>query len=465
MRRRYAAKAGLFGGGSKAVTLTDLDRFLDFLVDEAAGDDDSIRTLYSSVAWVFWAINQRAGNIAQIPYLILPLEDEEDDPENEVDFGIDLRLTFWQVEAWLKLNGAAYVLQRMAGATLDKLQTLNGYSMRVKEYDNDGPTLFEQRVGNQVQTFTPEELLYFRTWSPVDDINEGVSSGQVGKTSASLVHNTNEWGQAFFRNGAIPAVLLTTDGIVPDAERDRIRGVWNQMLRGARNAFQTLILNKGLTPTVISQPVKDLAMPELEEIQRRQILASYGIPPGMGDITNYAERKEIEYTFWTKYIIPDVETYIEPVFNEQLFNPMGLRLSFQYNQIEAIQREEIAKAESASFFVSGVMLPMYKENTVAIDEVRRVADALLQQAGLPPLDEQFTPEERTPPALAPFAGEEPAGDESAPGSFTPIEERIESRVSKAERAPPKATAPQWGRLMVSLQNSAGGETKQSSAAK
>jgi HK97 family phage portal protein len=481
MRRPY--KAAIVGGSyKKAVTLRDFDNFLDWLVDEE-GNDAGPQELYKAVSWVYWCVGQRAGAIAQVPYHVFPMELEEDDEDAAVEFGIDLRPTLWLVEAWLKLKGAAYVHKQITGSRpelidqgngyaarvgepqiLDKLKVLNANTMKVKEWNDDGPTLFEQKVGMLRKYYTPEELLYFRTFNPKDDINEGTSSGQAGQDPASLIHNANQWASAFFDNGAIPAVLLTTDGTMPPGAKNNVQNAWEKMFAGVRRAFKTVVLERGLTPTVIGQPVKDLAMPDLEKAKKEQILAANGLPIGLAEPkTNRAEREALQEELWTQYIIPDMEVFIEPILNEQLFNELGLRVSFQYKELEALQRMEIAKAESMAFTISGVILPAYKENTVSVDEVRSWIDSVGLAAGLPPLDETFEPEERTPPALQPFAEGEESTDEGAP---TPMDERVESRTGgKAESALPKAPAPQWGHLTVSLQNSAGGETKQPNEAK
>jgi len=430
----------ILGGsfGTKAVALSDVDNFLDWLVNEGQQPgDESAQDLYKAVAWTYWCVNLRADSVAQTPYLVFPMDLKEDEEGAEVEWDIDMRRILWMVEAWLNLVAAAYVLKRENRAGLQALQVLNANSMRVKKFDNNGPTLFEQRVGANTLEFEPDELLYFRTFDPGGDIREGISSGQVGRRSASLVKAANEWAAAFFANGAIPAVFLTTEGAVPPVEKTRIQDAWAKMLQGVQRAFKTTVLERGLKPTVIGQPIKDLAMPDLDRSQREQILAAHKIPPGLAQATtNRAERDALEYEFWTHCIIPEMEIWIEPVLNEQLFNPLGLRISFQYKEIEAVQKAEIGKAEAMAFAITGAMLPAYQANVVNVDEVRSWIDSVGQSAGLPPLEKTFTPEERIAPQ--PFGG--PAQDQ-APATG---EERVESRTG------PKALAPQWGHHRVSL---------------
>lgn len=441
---KAAVIGGPFGRQAKAVSLGDLDNFLDWLVDDGtikAGPQE----LYRAVAYTFWCVRKRANNIGRIPYLIYPIEVEKDEADKEVEWPLDLRLTIQTVEAWLTLKGAAYVLQHFEGQTLEELQILNANTMSVKTWDDRMHALtFEQKYRGERRIFDAADILYFRTFDPKGDIREGVASGQVGQQPGALVKNANDFAADFFGNGAIPAVFLTTEGPVPQGERERIKGAWNKMLRGIGRFFKTEVLTHGLKPTIIGQPIKDLAMPELALESRMQILAAHDLPAGLAEPKmSLAERSEIQFEMWDQHLIPYCETVIEPTLNTQLFNLLGLRISFQYQELEALQAKEYQKAEAGAMFVSGMMLPAYAENTVAVSEVRATIDAVLTGAGLPPLKETFEKEERTPPQLL------AANKDKEPESE--IAQNIENR-TQPKSAIPKVKAPAWGHHRVSLQS-------------
>jgi len=450
-------KAAIVGGGlTKSLTLSDLDEFLDWAV--AGGSGNEPQDLYKSVAWSYWCANLRADNVAQVPYLVFPMEVEADEDGKEVEWGLDLRSTLWRIEMWLVLKAVAYVLKVQQGRELDRLQVLNPNTMSVKTWDDWGvPVTFEQRVGARIKTFSIDEMLYFSTFDPSHDLGPGISSAEVGQRAGSLVKNANEWAASFFANGAIPAVMLTTDGSVPTGEKERIESVWAKMLQGVQRAFKTVVLERGLKPTVVGQPVKDLAMPELESSKRMQILAAHKIPPSYAEPNaNRAERMALQAQLWNDCIVPECEIWIEPVLNEYLFNPLGLRLSFQYRSIEAIQQQELDKAEAASFLITGVMKTALAEKIMSQEEARSWVERVGEWSDMPPLDPNWKPEEPEPipPQLA-AANQQPPeeqAEEGGPGTITPADERIENRLPKATDGHPKATAPEWGRHRVSLQN-------------
>lgn len=447
----------LIGGtrGMKSFSLGDLDEWMDWQNDNQGGT--APQDLYAAVAWVFYSVQLRANAVSSIPYGIYPKGMPQADwtEENEVeDFPIDLTQYLWVTEAWLLLKAAAYWLKMANAVTTTDIKILNSNSMKVLRWDSDGPTVFRQTVGTKHVDYAAEEIVYFRTFNPKDDINEGVASGRVGALPALLVKHVNEWAEAFFRNGAVPLTLLTSEGTIPPVEQDRIRKAWQQIYQGVKRAFNTAVLQKGLKAEVIGQPIKDLAMPEMEVTKKQQILAAHMIPPGYAEPRlSVADRWAMLFSLYTDAIIPECKNALVPAINEQLLDAMGYQLGFRYNEIEALQRAEIEKAESASFMFSGVMLPAYNENVASVKETRAVLDALLQMASLPPLDATFTPEERAPLDLTPAAGPDdnagtPPGGGDAPG----------------QSPPPKALPPEWGRLRVSLENLASGEPKQSSGA-
>jgi len=80
-------KAAIVGGGNaKALTLSDFDDFLDWAAS-GGGDDGSDRPvdLYRAVAWTFWCVNRRANAVSGMPYLVFPMEVEEDDPDRAIE--------------------------------------------------------------------------------------------------------------------------------------------------------------------------------------------------------------------------------------------------------------------------------------------------------------------------------------------------------------------------------------------
>jgi hypothetical protein len=410
----------------KTVSMLDIDNFMDWQMGQRENLGNP-QELYAAVAWTFWAVNLRADSAAAIPYSIYPMDSDEDTEENEVEWPIELSPLLWLTEAWLQLQGAAYWLKRRNRVQIKDLQVLNATTVKIQKYEVEGPTVFRQTVGGKWQDYKAEDIVYFHTFSPTRDLGPGTASGDVGAEPSGLIRNANQYASAFFANGAVPLVLLTTEGAVPPNTKEEIKNVWKKLYQGVKRAFGTAVLEHGLKPTVIQPPLKDMTMPELEETKRRQILVAHKIPQGFGEpSSNRATQEWLQFEFWTQCILPEVRVHIKPVLDKQLFNPLGLRIEFNFNEIEAIQRVEIDKAVSTMPVVQQ-MVASYQAKVVNLDETRRTIDKVLQWMSLPPLDEQWEPE----PEPAPVAVEEPVEPEAA----------MPEEVPGAEGTLPKALAP------------------------
>ncbi len=423
------------GLGRKAVSVGQVDDFMDWLLKKG-GEGTDPQALYARVAWTFWASNLRANAVIKAPYKIYTAESDEDTKDNEVEtFDLDLADMLWAVQMWLQLHGAAYVLKRENRAGIQGLQVLNANTMSIEKFDADGPTVFKQKVGSKQKLYSADQILYFHTFNPKNDLGPGVPAGDVAQKPGELVAESNAWAAKFFANGAIPAVFLTTDSPVSKEAAKEVESRWNRIMQGVRNAFKTKVLPSGLVPTVIGQPIQDLAMPELAKSSKEQILASHGIPIGYAEPkTNRAERQALHFELWTDWVIPEAEHYLQPVIDEQLLAEFGFRIGWDWSSVEAIQNAELEKAESMSFVVGDVMLPAYDANAVSVDETRAVIDALLEKMDLPSLEESFTPEERAP--AIPFGGA--PGEENENPTGTPQGGDEDKSVKK------KLTPPQWG---------------------
>ncbi|NIV32602.1 MAG: phage portal protein, partial [Anaerolineae bacterium] len=115
---------------------------------------------------------------------------------------------------------------------------------------------------------------------------------------------------------------------------------------------------------------------------RTQVASAFGVPETMiADAANYATAKEHRLSFYQDTVIPKADQ-IQHALNRQLFEAQGLEFVFQFDQIEAIQKDEAEKAEYMRMLVDGKIITK--------DEAR---DAL----GYEPMD-AAQEEELKPPA-------------------------------------------------------------------
>lgn len=367
----------IFGStfGQKAI---DIDTFFEYLAQHEG--DTGTAALFKQVGWLFRCLRLRADALASIPYTIW-------DGETEVDWPIPLQRSLWSTEAFLCLYGASYWLKRENRVTVKEIQVLNSNVTKPVVDTVKGIIGFVQSGGGKEIKYKPDQIVYFRYWNPVDDLGPGVAPGQVVNTPANLVKNANTWASRFFLNGAIPAVLLSTEQTIQPKERKELESRWAKMLKGIQKAWKTIVLTRGLKADIIGMPVKDLAMPDLMLWTQKQIASAFGVPLAMLE-ENAANRATAEIhrlSFWTETMIPEAEQ-VQFDLNEQLFKALGLRFEFHFNMIEAIQKDEANKAKSVSLILSRVT-DAFDKGIVSREEARTVLNQVLVQMALPELGE------------------------------------------------------------------------------
>lgn len=331
----------LFGGTQKAVPLSMLAEAFPTLygsLDEVA----DVETAYSAVPWIFRALTIRANAIAGVPWELYYGNSEE--PAENPFVNTDMRWLIWRTAAARDLWGASYWKVAL------KEQALHWLNPQTMSFEHEaalgkGIRWFIQTINGDETRFPAKEIVYLPTWHPNNDLGPGVAPAQVALKSAGLDFNLTQFAEKFFEHGAIPAVLLTTEQTIPEAEVKRIRDVWDRLYQGVKNAWRTAILGRGLKPTVIGQAVKDLGMPDIDQRVMRNIAAAFEMTIAFltGENANYATAQMDTVNFYANTVTPNCRM-IESGLNNDLWSLLGLRFRFKTEAIEAMRQYEATKA-------------------------------------------------------------------------------------------------------------------------
>lgn len=325
---------------------------------------------YSTVPLVFRATRLTCDALASVPVTI-----HKGDKPSAWPFKEDVYNIVWRVVASLKLAGAAYVLKlKTKGWSVYGLQVLNPLTVTVS--DTGGVLTFTQNASGQTATFEADRVIYIREYNPSDDIQPGPSSAKVSIGDAKLLRFINLFSNKFFEGGAMPVTLIGLPADTPEPERKRTENFFRNMMEGVKNAFRVLAINSDeVKPTVLTQPIKDLAIPELQQQARQAIALAFGIPQTMlEDAANYATAAEHRLSFWQDTIRP-LGMKISGAFNEQLFRALGLEMTFAFDELDIFQTDEAQRAGSLNQLIAaGVPLLMAMDILgYDIDDEQRMA--------------------------------------------------------------------------------------------
>ena len=160
---------------------------------------------------------------------------------------------------------------------------------------SDAPTLKNGRV-----RLFPSEVLHIPGLG--FDGLVGYSPIAMAKNALGMAMATEEYGAAFFKNGANPSGILSMPGVVKDPEK--IRQSWEQGFGGSQNSNKVAILEEGMTYTPISISPEAAQFLETRKFQIDEIARIFRVPPHMiGDLEHATfsniEHQSLEFMTYT----------------------------------------------------------------------------------------------------------------------------------------------------------------------
>jgi HK97 family phage portal protein len=364
----YPVTRGMIGQpvnlNSAAVKTTGsplLDRFMGIDSDgaELSNDDHGWAMAYAASPTMFRCVDVRSKTLSNIPLRVVNAAGDEvsDHPFAVI---VDPRNTLLRyiTENDLQVYGRAFW-----EFSRDRLQPgkavikrLNPSTIEIIKNPREGIVGYVQRISGQVvATWKREELVYFSTYNPADDAGY-VSPTQRALRSVGVTLSITEYGAFFFENGAMPDGILTTDVKLTNTDRERILENWRRQFQGTDNAHGTALLDgppgARITFQAISQPIKDLAMPELSESQQREIAKSYGVPPTIAmieDAANYATADAERKSLYNETVIPELDLILDTI-NTQLVPRFGLPVQIQSvtDDIDVLQEDRTEITQRAA---------------------------------------------------------------------------------------------------------------------
>jgi HK97 family phage portal protein len=261
----------------------------------------------------------------------------------------------WRTEAGLLLTGGAYWLKLTNKVRTLGVQVLNPFTVTV-EYQ-DGALRFRQQGDGNNSPWGAEQVVYFREFSPLDDLGPGIGAVEAALQDARLLHYMDRFASHFFEQGAMPLTILGFESVPSREEAERVEGWFRRQASSVANAFRVMALRANMNVHTITPPIKDLVMPELNAQARQAVAMAFGIPITMlEDAANYATAAEHRLSFWQDTVRPR-GALIQDTINEQLLKPLGLRLEFAFDELSVFQADEAERAGAlAQLTASGIDL-------------------------------------------------------------------------------------------------------------
>ena len=349
-----------------ATKSVDLDQYPEEAWTHLSGTNDPAAAYFRAVPWLYRGVTIRAQAVSSMPFAIYRDKAEFDASanwKNKVGFLPNPRRLFWLLEACLTLSPAAYLFSDNLGRTRKLLRYIIPSSVTPVIDPLAGLTVFKRTVSGEMREFAPGmDIVYF--WQPDPTVEQGAGPGKSSPARAALaaagvLANIDEFISGYFAHGAVKATVLGVKGAPSRQEVEKLESWWKQFVGGVKNAWGGKVINSdAITPTVIGEGLESLGNNTLTNERREDIATALGVPHSLlfSNASNFATAQQDDLHFYNKTIVPECEL-IADTLNEQVFGPLGLRLAFQPETLDAFQ-EDTQQQAAALAQLTGAGIPL-----------------------------------------------------------------------------------------------------------
>jgi HK97 family phage portal protein len=340
-------------------SLTNSDEFSNLYIDT------NINDCYLCNAWVNIAVNILIRNLARADFVLEkegnvindgPLYDLFRKPNNSLS-----RYDLWKAtSAWWLLEGESFWWfgPDYAGGLPNEIYVLNPRRLQTEicvaggVYDD---LMIRQRrwfyqTGAELVPILSDELIHFKDWNPWNPLR-GVNPLVSLAFELDQDYFANKANSTLLKNNAIPQGLLKTEQTLRPEEADALERRWESKYGAVKAGRKIAVLGKGTSFEALSFNPDVVKLFELKRWNLYTILAKYGIPPRVANISDKStalsgkDTKEQHSAFWQYTLIPLLRQF-EQIIETQFFMRFNLkeRGVFDLWDIPELQESEDAQS-------------------------------------------------------------------------------------------------------------------------
>tara|TARA_R100001244_G_scaffold103393_2_gene76901 strand:+ start:240 stop:1451 length:1212 start_codon:yes stop_codon:yes gene_type:complete len=245
--------------------------------------------------------------------------------------------------------------------------------------------------------YTPREIIHIKENS-FNSIYRGVPRLKPAYRTMYLLDNMRKFQDNFFKNGAVPGLVLKSPNTLSERIKERMLQAWQTRYNPTTGGKRPLILDGGLeVDTLTKINFKELDFQSSINANEKIILEAMGVPPILLDGGNNANIRPNHRLYYLETILPIVRK-IGYAF-ERYF---GFELNENVSDIPALQPELRDQASYYQSLVnSGIMSPNEARDALNLeamdghDDLRVPANiagsaANPEEGGKPPQNEEET---------------------------------------------------------------------------
>ena len=233
----------------------------------------------------------------------------------------------------------------------------------------DKDTYIDKYSLNEVN-YTPSEIIHIKENS-FYSIYRGVSRLKPALRTMQLMVNMRTFQDNFFKNGAVPGLVLKSPNTLSDKIKDRMLAAWQMRYRPDTGGRRPLILDGGIEIDTISNAnFKDLDFQTAISDNEKIILKAIGVPPILLDSGNNANIRPNMRMYYLETILPIVRK-----LNFGLSRYFGFDIKEDISNIPALQPElRDASAYYTSLVNGGIITAAEARERLGFEEIENTQE-------------------------------------------------------------------------------------------
>jgi HK97 family phage portal protein len=183
--------------------------------------------------------------------------------------------------------------------------------------------------GTELIPILPDEIIQFREWNPWNPIR-GVNPLVSLSLELEQDYFANKANSQLLKNNAIPQGILKTEQTLRPEEADQLERRWESKYGAVKAGRKIAVLGKGTNFEPLSFTPEVIKLFELKRWNLYTILAKYGIPPRVANISDKStalsgkDTAEQHSAFWKYTLIPILRQF-EQIVESQFFIRFGIK--------------------------------------------------------------------------------------------------------------------------------------------
>ena len=213
--------------------------------------------------------------------------------------------------------------------------------------------------------YTPDEIIHVKENS-FHSIYRGTSRLRAAQRSMSQLTRMREFQDNFFKNGAVPGLVIKSPSVISEKNKERMIQSWVTRYRPDGGGRRPLVLDGGMELDSISNiNFRELDFESSIDSANKEVLKVLGVPPIMLDSGNNANIRPNHRMYYLETVLPIIEK-----LNKAFERFFGYQITPDISNIPALQPELRDSAAYYSTLVNaGIITPNEAREALNYDEV------------------------------------------------------------------------------------------------